>query len=340
MESQSQLEKLIGQLTNINSDELDPIVKTKLVGIVQKLIPESFEGYYQSLFSQAPVGICITDYEGRFYNMNAAFCKLVKRSEEDLYGMLAFEMYQDAKDRNRLISEIKEKKQVENYYVSILTGNKEVTWVSINMQMIELNGQELLFSIMLDRTVEKQIAEELADSESRLRALSDATYEALFFSDKGICIDCNAPASRMFGYKHEELIGIFGTDVIADESKETVKNNMMSGYELPYEALAQRKDGSKFWGEFQGKMYDYNGQKVRVTAVRNISLRKEAQIELEKYRQHLESLVKERTKELEQKNKELEHFNNLFIGREYRIKELKDQLKILQEKLSNPFFDE
>ncbi|MBW2646438.1 MAG: hypothetical protein JRE23_09715 [Deltaproteobacteria bacterium] len=59
--------------------------------------------------------------------------------------------------------------------------------------------------------------------------------------------------------------------------------------------------------------------------------RKRAEEELNKYRDHLEDLVKERTGELEEKNSELERMNMLFVGREFRIKELKEKVKELEE---------
>ena len=59
----------------------------------------------------------------------------------------------------------------------------------------------------------------------------------------------------------------------------------------------------------------------------------EAHKELEKYKEHLEEMVENRTKELEKRNKELFEFNKLFQGREYRIKELRDKVKMLKQKL-------
>ena len=72
---------------------------------------------------------------------------------------------------------------------------------------------------------------------------------------------------------------------------------------------------------------------IIISLVMNISKRKKAEKELKKYHDYLEELVKERTKELEKKNKDLEEFNELFIDREFRIKELRDKVKELEAKL-------
>jgi PAS domain S-box-containing protein len=64
-----------------------------------------------------------------------------------------------------------------------------------------------------------------------------------------------------------------------------------------------------------------------------------AQQELIRQRIHLEELVAQRTKDLESsnqelldKNMELARFNDLFVNREFRIKELKDKIKELEAK--------
>ena len=125
---------------------------------------------------------------------------------------------------------------------------------------------------------ERRRAEEaLWKSEERYRSLSDATFEAIFISENGICIETNQRATEMFGYAYDELIGIFGTDVIAAESKELVKHNMLSGYEEPYEVVAMRKDRSTFHAEIRGKMMEYKGRRVRVTVVHDIDKRKKAE---------------------------------------------------------------
>jgi len=142
-------------------------------------------------------------------------------------------------------------------------------------------------------TIHKDIKDALKDSEERYRALSNATFEAIFISEKGFCIDANQSASDMFGFTHEEFIGIFGTDVITSEYKELVKNKMLAGNEESYEAAGLRKDGSTFPVQIQARMMDYKGKRVRVTAVRDFTHYKKAQeaikISEEKFRQLFEN---------------------------------------------------
>ena len=125
-----------------------------------------------------------------------------------------------------------------------------------------------------DITERMNTQEDLRKSEVRYRALSEATFEAIFISEKGVCLDVNQRATELFGYDYNELIGIFGTDVIAPESKKLVAQNMLSGYEKPYEAVAQKKDGTKFYVEIRGKMMRYENRDVRITVVRDINDKK------------------------------------------------------------------
>ncbi|MCD4791497.1 MAG: hypothetical protein K8R37_16005 [Bacteroidales bacterium] len=62
-------------------------------------------------------------------------------------------------------------------------------------------------------------------------------------------------------------------------------------------------------------------------------LHKKAEQELQKYSEHFEGFMKERTTELEKKNAELEQFYELTVRREFRIKELRDRVKELEGKM-------
>ncbi len=142
--------------------------------------------------------------------------------------------------------------------------------------------------MVVDISEHKKTVEALHESEEKYKALSDATLEAICISEKGICIEVNQTALEMFDYTYDEFIGTSVTDVITPESKEIVKQNIQSVYEEPYEVVALRKDGTKFLAEFEGKMFNFKGRNVRVTAVRDITVRKNAEKEIQAINHYLE----------------------------------------------------
>jgi len=129
------------------------------------------------------------------------------------------------------------------------------------------------------------------ESEEKFRNLSDATFEAIFLSDQGLCIGQNKSAERMFGYTDKEALGRKGTDWINPEYHSIVEQNILSGYEKPYEAVAIRKNGSTFPCEIQGLMTVQKGKLIRVTALRDISERKNAKKVIAEKEKFLNSLI-------------------------------------------------
>ena len=132
-------------------------------------------------------------------------------------------------------------------------------------------------SVFRDVSDQKKAAEALKETKERYQSLSDASFEAIFISEKGVCLEQNALAEKMFGYTLGEAVGKMGTDWIIPEDREKVMNNMLSGYEKAYEITAMRKDGSTFPAEIQGRMMHFQGKDVRVTALNDISRRKQAE---------------------------------------------------------------
>jgi len=223
---------------------------------------------------------------------------------EDSFGLMVSEAEKNKSGKLELVTKLSsgELKDIETWFLQA-----------------DVDGRRFLIITINDVSQHKKSLKALDESENRFKAFSSATSEALFISYKGICIDANEAASRMFGYTHEELIGIFGTDVIAPESKELVKQNMLSGYEEPYEVLAQHKDGTKFWVEILGHMYDYNGKRTRITAVKDIDERVKIIKQLAENKANLEALI--------------ENNNDIIwsIDKEYRLLTFNSEFKRISE---------
>ncbi|MCG8582158.1 MAG: PAS domain S-box protein [Bacteroidales bacterium] len=146
---------------------------------------------------------------------------------------------------------------------------------------------------ILQSNAAKSYNQVVKDSEERFRALSEAASEGIIITEKGICIEANKSGCEMFGYTREEVVGISATQVFDESSRELVLRNIRREYDGIYEAIAVRKDGTRFIAEIKGQNYIYQGRSVRITSVRDISEYKKAQqalIESEaKYREVVEN---------------------------------------------------
>lgn len=344
---------------NIGRDDQDNFNQTHCVfqditekrKIGQSLIES--ENNYRHLVKHAPTAIYELDIASlRFKRVNDAMCRFLGYTKEELLAMSPLEILSkdSLKDQLQRMEKAQAGENVSpTFERKVKTKNGREIWALFNSQLKYEKGRLAGATVVVhDITERKRSEEALRESEKRYHALSDATFEAIFISLNGYCIDANQTAAKMFGYNHDELIGIFGTDVIASESKEIVKRHMLSDYEEPYEVIAQKKDGSRFHVEIRGRVAKYKGDNVRITAVRDINERKIAQDALQKTHDELERKVEERTFELAKANRQLNvkadnlkeaniALNVLLKKREVDKKELEEKVLINVKELVLPY---
>ncbi len=144
-----------------------------------------------------------------------------------------------------------------------------------------------------DQNKRKQAECALRESETRVRALAEASFEGIIISVDGTSVEANRAISEMFGYELSEVIGKTPFDLLTPESAEKVYNQDRAGIETPYEIKGLRKDGTIFDIEVRGKNCIYKGQIARATGFHDITDRKQSEKELkeseEKYRQLFEN---------------------------------------------------
>ena len=157
----------------------------------------------------------------------------------------------------------------------------------------------------MDITEHKWVEEELHESETKFRRLTETAFGGIAVSEKGRFIDVSDQFAVLFGYRQNELIGMHAADLIASEVRGETVEKILSGYDKPYESLCLRKDGSTFPVEVCGKNYYSQGRELRVTAIRDITQRKIAEEEAKKLDRELEQKVLELT----EVNRELDAFN-------------------------------
>ncbi len=120
----------------------------------------------------------------------------------------------------------------------------------------------------------------LQESETRFKALSDASAGGIVIHDEGVILDCNKGLSEMTGYSHQELIEMSAFDLIAPETLDIVLGHVVSGYDESYEVVGVRKDGSNYPLTIKGKTVAYRGQDARVTEWLDLSEQRKAEEQL------------------------------------------------------------
>jgi PAS domain S-box-containing protein len=179
-----------------------------------------------------------------------------------------------------------------------------------------------------DITKQKNVEKKLQESERKYRELvENANSIILRWNSKGEITFMNEFGQAFFGYSEEEILGrhVVGTIVPEAQSNGLDLRSLMDRISAEPKAFEKnvnenmRRDGSRVWVAWTNKaVFDQQGQLIEVFSIGNdITERKRVGEELNKYREHLEELVKERTAELEQANirlQELDRLKSMFIA--------------------------
>jgi PAS domain S-box-containing protein len=137
----------------------------------------------------------------------------------------------------------------------------------------------------------KELVAKLEETEERFNRLSEASFEGIVITEKGTFLEVNSTFTKMFGYTSSEIAGMKVLNVVAPEYHRLVRKNMFSSYEKPYEAECIKKTGERFAVEVCGKPINYKGRMARVTAIRDISARKQDEKSLRVVRGRFRGLV-------------------------------------------------
>ncbi|MCF7559919.1 PAS domain S-box protein [Sabulilitoribacter multivorans] len=301
---------------------------------------------FRRLTSSAPVGIFQTDKEGSCNYVNEEWLNYAGMSFHDALGFgWSNAIY--AEDRERVV-------QAWQQYV--LTGgdfniefrfqnkkNNNITWISVKaVETYDANNNLYGYiGMTLDITKRKEIEDQIKSSEKYLDNIINNIGDPVFVKDhKSRLLLVNDAFCEIFNLSREDVIGKTLAENVPPEERESFlsidKHVISTGIEnINEETLTLEGKETKIISTKKTRFIDSKNNKFLIGIIRDITDRKKAEVELENHRNNLEELVEKRTEEVNLKNEELQRMNKLFVGRELRMKELKNIIKDLQDKNEN-----
>jgi PAS domain S-box-containing protein len=151
----------------------------------------------------------------------------------------------------------------------------------------------------------KQAEKRLIESETKFRTLLENLPQKIFYKNREfVFVSCNENFARELNIRSSEIAGKTDYDFFPRDMAEKFRKQdadfLASGKQLVTE-ICEVREGQSFWTQVvKIPVKDENGDVVGVQGIFwDITERKRADEELEKYRRHLEDMVKERTAELE-----------------------------------------
>jgi len=263
-----------------------------------------------------PVGIFV-GREGRLIEYNKAFKKMSGYADEELKNK-PFLDFVHPDDRalvlERYRTEYSEDELPLVYEIRAVNKKGEIIPLEISVSTYKVKGKVIGIEIIhRDITKRKQMEEELRESEERLRNLYESVPDALavYVGREGRLIEYNKTFKKSFRYIDEDLKDKIFLDFVHPDDRALVLERYRTEYsedELPlvYEIRGVNKKGEIFPIEISVGTYKKKGRVIGINVMhRDITERKAMERKLQEYAEHLEDMVKERTRELKESQERL-----------------------------------
>lgn len=264
---------------------------------------QASEARFRRLAESNIIGVVTSDINGGIVEANDAFLTMVGYTREDLLagrmhwrGMIPPEDLEMCEcvgslKENRSITQLNSKGVCQPFEKEYIRKDGSRIPLLAGSALLE-NNPEQVIGFVLDLSKRQHAQNALRESQSRFRALADATIEGVIIHEKGKVLDANPAFAKMFGYEIDEVIGMPTADFLTPEAQKIFQENICNhGDEKLYEMTGVKKDGTNLFLEIVGKSCIYQGRTVRVSAARNITERKQAEQALQDSQKRFRRLV-------------------------------------------------
>jgi len=271
---------------------------------------------FAKAFQATPSILVITSLaDGKFKEINEAFEQVMGYRRDEVIGRTSLELniWQNPKDRIKLLQQLAEGKKVRGLESGFRSKSGEIIVGLISAEIIEIGTERCLLSLVNDITARKNMEEELRQSEERYRRLYNDTPVMLHSIDlDGRLVSVSNFWLESLGYERSEVLGRTTTDFLTPASRSYATEVVLPEFfhtgackDVPYQFV--KKNGEIIDVILSAiAERDSNDNVIRSLAVMvDVTERKRLDEEIDRLNTDLAA----RAIELEAANRELEAFN-------------------------------
>jgi PAS domain S-box-containing protein len=242
------------------------------------------EANYRAIFEGSEDAIFIHDYDtGAILDVNPKACITYGYSREEMKRLPVGDLSGNEppythEEALRLIGEVRAGRGPLRFEWRRRNKDGSLHWDEVTLKKVDIAGRPHVMAMTRQITERKRAVEALKASEEQYRAIFNASADSLVLRDAGFrVVDVNPAYESMSGRRREEALGRDGLTMSPPELTEHVKKlhaRALAGEPVMFEALARRKDGSRFNIETRGVPILHQGRPHVLYIGRDITARK------------------------------------------------------------------
>jgi PAS domain S-box-containing protein len=253
------------------------------------------EQQHRIILETVPDAITVTTMdEGRYLQVNNAFCELSGHSREEALGKTVFDLnlFVDPDARKRMVNLLRSNRAVDRYEIQYRRKDGAILETMLSARTVLYNEQESLLAVVTDLTDLKRASLEIRKSERRFKDMAELLPVVIYEIDT----ECDVTFLNQSGMQQFELTtadldkGINALDLVSPQDRGRVYqviNSTMRGVKADLTEFTMiRRDGTTFTALSKSMPIEHGGAPVGMcgviidaSALKKTDLEKDCQIE-------------------------------------------------------------
>ncbi len=246
---------------------------------------------FRLLADNVPALIACYDAETRrCLFANKQYARTFGCDERNIVGRTFAEVIGEAAAREIAphVDHVLEKLEAVNYERQLKDKQGNPRWIEVNLlPHVGPDGIAQSCFVLINDITKHRLAEAaVRESEERLSKFMQASIEGICFHKDGLVTDANPPLLALIGQTLPEILGRHVLSFIAPDHVARVLAVMSAGQETAYELAILHRDGTAIPVEFIVRTMLRNGERIRMTIVRDMRDRHAAQARIHHLAHH------------------------------------------------------